>query len=161
MHTILDPLRRALTTAGAHTAVIDGEVRLTYTELESRCRRLAGALQGAGMQPGDRIAILSANSHQYLETYVGVPAAGMVVVPLNTRHAESELHYALQDSGTRILLADRDPGNLTEAVERVIRIPDEYEMLLAEADEAELGVSVDEATLACLFYTGGTKGASK
>ena len=101
------------------------------------------------------------NSHQYLEVYLAVPASGRVVVPLNTRHAEPELRYALEDAGTRLLIADRDPGALAKSVERVISLPDDYERLLATAPEAELGVGVTEDTLAGLFYTGGTTGASK
>ncbi len=161
MHTLLDPLARARRVAPDRTAIVCGDVRLSYADLWSRCRRLAGALQAAGIGPGERVAIWAANSHQYIEVYAGVPASGRVVVPLNTRHAEPELLYALQDSGARVLLTDRDPGKLVDAVDRVIRIPDEYEALLAAADEAELGVDIDEDTLAGLFYTGGTTGASK
>jgi long-chain acyl-CoA synthetase len=161
MHTFLDPLARGRRVAATRLAVVCGDVRLTYADVYSRCARLAGAMAAAGMQPGDRIAILAANSHQYLEAYVALPAAGFVVVPLNTRHAEPELAYALEDSGTRILLCDRDPGGLADKVERVIAIPDEYERLLADADEAPLGIGITEDTLAGLFYTGGTTGASK
>lgn len=143
------------------TAAVCGETRLTYAETWSRCRRLAGGLRRLGLQFGDRVAIWAANSHQYLEVYMAVPAAGMVVVPLNTRHAEPELRYALEDSGTRVLITDRDPGALADVVERVIHIPDAYEALLAEAPEMELGVDVTEDTVAGLFYTGGTTGASK
>jgi len=92
---------------------------------------------------------------------MAAPAAGLVVAPLNTRHAEPELRYALEDSGARVLITDRDPGGLADVVERVIRIPDAYEALVAEAPEMELGVGVTEETLAGLFYTGGTTGASK
>src|SRR4029450_2610294 len=144
-----------------HVSMVNGDVRLTYAETWSRCCRLAGALSQLGCQPGDRVAILALNSHQYLEVYMAVPASGRVVVPLNTRHAESELRYALEDSGTRVLIPDRDPGALAKAGERVIMLPDEYETMLATAPEAELGVGVTEDTLAGLFYTGGTTGASK
>src|SRR5262249_7278729 len=92
------------------------------TETWSRCRRLAGALTQLGVQPGERVAILALNSHQYLEVYLAVPASGRVVVPLNTRHAEPELRYALEDSGTRVLITDRDPGALAQTVERVISL---------------------------------------
>ena len=107
------------------------------------------------------MAILALNSHQYLEVYVAVPASGRVVVPLNTRHAEPELRYALEDSGTRVLITDRDRAPWPRTVEHVIMLPDEYETLLATAPEAELGVGITEDTLAGLFYTGGTTGASK
>lgn len=115
----------------------------------------------AGAAPGDRIAILAANSPQYIEMYVGLPAAGFVIVPLNTRHAEPELRYALEDAGATLLITDRDPGPLEALVKRVIRLPDDYEALLAAAAPAELGVGITEDTLAGLFYTGGTTGASK
>ncbi len=161
MHTFVDPLYRAQKMFPDKVVSVCGETRLTYAETWSRCRRLAGGLRGLGLQFGDRVAIWAANSHQYLEVYMAVPAAGMVVVPLNTRHAEPELRYALEDSGTRVLITDRDPGGLADVVERVIHIPDAYEALLAEAPEMELGVDVTENTVAGLFYTGGTTGASK
>jgi long-chain acyl-CoA synthetase len=123
--------------------------------------RLAGALSRLGIQPGDRVAILALNSRQYLEVYLAVPASGRVVVPLNTRHAEPELRYALEDAGARVLITDRDPGALAKTVEQVISLPDDYERLLAAAPEVELGAGVTEDSLAGLFYTGGTTGASK
>ena len=161
MHTFVDPLKRALSVASDRTAIISDEKRLTYRELWSRCRRLAAVLQNAGARPGDRIAILAANSAQYIETYVAVPAAGFVIVPLNTRHAVPELKYALKDAAAKVLLTDRDPGALRELVETVIMMPDEYDALLGKASEADLGVGVTEDSLAGLFYTGGTTGASK
>ena len=124
MHTFADPLQRAVQVAPNKTAVISGTSSFTYAELHDRCMRLAGALHALGLQRGERVAVLAANGHAYLETYVGVPAAGMVIVPLNTRHAEPELEYALKDSGARVLITDRDPGKLGAVVEHVISIPD-------------------------------------
>src|SRR5882724_2558827 len=161
MQNFVDPLYRAYKLFANHVSMINGDVRLTYAETWSRCRRLAGALNQLGVQSGERVAILAWNSHQYLEVYMAVPASGRVVVPLNTRHAEPELLYALGDAGARVLITDREPGALATTVERVIRLPDDYEALLAQAPEAELGVGVTEDSLAGLFYTGGTTGASK
>jgi long-chain acyl-CoA synthetase len=161
MHTFVDPLSRAYRLFANQVAIINGDVRLTYAETWLRCRRLAGALTRLGIPPGARVAILALNSHQYLEVYMAVPASGRVIVPLNTRHAEPELRYALEDAGTSLLITDRDPGALARTVEHVISLPDEYETLLAQASEEELGVNVTEDTLAGLFYTGGTTGASK
>jgi long-chain acyl-CoA synthetase len=160
MHTFVDPLSRAQKLFANHVATVNGDVRLTYAETWSRCRRLAEQCLH-GVQPGERVAILALNSHQYLEVYMAVPASGRIVVPLNTRHAEPELRYALEDSGTRVLITDRDPGALAQMVERVISLPDDYETLLATAQEADLGVGITEDSLAGLFYTGGTTGASK
>lgn len=161
MHTFVHPLRRALQIAPEATAVVSGERSFTYREFHERCQRLAGALDTLGVAPGERVAILAANGHTYLETYVGVPASGRVVVPLNTRHAEPELAYALEDSGARVLITDRDPGALGPIVDHVIGVGERYESALAGAEPRELGDGVTEDDLAGLFYTGGTTGKSK
>jgi long-chain acyl-CoA synthetase len=161
MHTLADPLEHARRATADRTALVCGAEQESYAELSSRCARLAGGLWGLGLEQGDRVAILAANCHRYVEVWVGVPASGLVVVPLNTRHAEPELRYALEDSGARVLLTDREPGGLADVVEHVVHMPGEYESLLASADEARLGIGIDENTLAGLFYTGGTTGASK
>jgi len=161
MNTFADPLRHARLVAAARTAVIDGDKRLSYAQLADRCGRLVACLRSMGLRKGDRVAILAANGHAYVETYVGVPAGGMVIVPLNTRHAPAELEYALRDSGARVLITDRPPGALTDVVERVVMLGEPYESLLATHEPATLGVDVDERDLAGLFYTGGTTGASK
>jgi len=161
MPTFVDPLKRALQVGADRTAILFEDKTTSYRELWNRCCKLAGMVSGRGAVPGDRIAILADNSPQYLEMYVGLPAAGFVIVPLNTRHAEPELHYALEDAGAKLLITDRDPGALGDLVDAVISLPDEYESLLAKAAEMELGVGISEDTLAGLFYTGGTTGASK
>ena len=161
MPTFVDALIRASQVAAQRTAIIDDGRRYTHEELGSRCRRLASVLRAAGAVAGDRVAILAANSAQYIESYIAIPSAGLVIVPLNTRHAEPELVYAIKDAGAKILLTDRDPGALCNLVETIIMIPDDYEQMLDTADEAILEEGIAEDTLAGLFYTGGTTGASK
>jgi len=161
MHTFADPIRTAVRMAANKVGVIDGEASFTFRELHDRCAKLAGALSGLGLNKGDRVAILAGNGHRYIETYVGAPAAGFVVVPLNTRHAEPELRYALEDSEAQVLIVDRDPGVLADVVEHVVMIPDAYEALVEGGDLAPLGAGLTENDLAGLFYTGGTTGKSK
>jgi long-chain acyl-CoA synthetase len=134
---------------------------MTYRELWARCRRLTGALAGLGLEPGARVAVAAANSRAYLELYQTVPGAGYVLVPLNTRHTQAELAYALGDSATSVLFTDLDPEPFAGVVKRVISVPDEYEELLAAAPEQEPPADVGESDLAGLFYTGGTTGAAK
>ncbi|MBT4519485.1 MAG: AMP-binding protein [Halieaceae bacterium] len=162
MHTLIDPLRRAVQIAPQKVALVDSSTEISYASLWHRCSLLVGGLRKLGAGKGDRIAILADNSHQYVESYIAVPAGSMVVVPLNTRHAMPELAYALKDSGSKILLTDRtDLGELSDLVDHVISLPDDYESLLATSTEATLGENPDENAVAGLFYTGGTTGASK
>ncbi|HEV3363599.1 MAG TPA: long-chain fatty acid--CoA ligase [Acidimicrobiia bacterium] len=158
---LLSPLRRAVSVGAARPAVL-GDGPLTYEELWTRCRRLSGALAGLGLQRGDRVAVAAANSRAYLELYQTVPGAGYVLVPLNVRHTQAELAYALADSATSVIFTDLDPEPFAGLVKQVISLPDQYEELLAGAAEQEPpDDGVDENDLAGLFYTGGTTGAAK
>ncbi len=154
-----DSIWRGEALFGTREAVVCGDVRRTYTDLAGRVRRVAGLLE-RHTDPGDRVALLSLNSDRFLELFLGIPCGGRVIVPHNTRWADPELIYATEDAGARVLICDRDPGPLAASVERVIRIDTgEYDELLDDADEIIVTTTPD--TLAGLFYTGGTTGASK
>ena len=73
MHTFADPLKRAVRVAAPHTAVIDGDESFTYRDLHDRCSRLGGGLVGLGLTRGDRVAILAANRHQYIDLPIRLP----------------------------------------------------------------------------------------
>ena len=163
MITLADPIAHARRCFCDRFAVIDGERAITYAELADRCDRLAAGLMALGVQPGDRVALLSANGHRYLEAFTGLPASGVVLVPLNTRLAPNELAHIVQHSGARVLLSDRDPGDLANLVEHVILIPDAYERLVAEASPMPFDDAppVSPDSIAALFYTGGTTGLPK
>jgi long-chain acyl-CoA synthetase len=162
VYTFALPLDRALATAAGSCAVVCQDNRRTYAELGSRCRRLAGALRRLGLAPGDRVGVISLNSDRYLELYLGVPAAGFVLVPVNSRLAPAEMRAILADAGVSVLFADADyPG--AADVKQVLTMPGDYEDLIAAAGECdEAGeVRVAENDLAALFYTSGTTGAAK
>ena len=185
MRTFADPLRRALAVAADRVAVVDGDAQptgnqpagnqltgnqLSYAELAGRCAHLVGGLRSLGLESGDRVALLMANGHRYVEAYLALPAAGFVIVPLNARLADAELEYICTDAGVRALITDRVPGVLDALVEHVVRVPDAYDDLVAAADTAspdgvvaghDPGVEPGPDTLAGLFYTGGTTGPAK
>ena len=161
MTTMIGPLRRAALVARDRTAVSCGEVELTYGETWERVRRLIGGLRGLGLKEGDRVAIVGRNCHRYLEVYQGVPAAGLLLVPLNQRHGEAELRYALEDSGAEVLFVAPGIDYPRDAVAHVIDLEDGYEAFLAAATPAEPLQRLDEDAVAGLFYTGGTTGAAK
>jgi len=168
VYTFALPLDRALATASGSCAVVCQDNRRTYAELGSRCRRLAGALRRLGLAPGDRVGVISLNSDRYLELYLGVPAAGFVLVPVNSRLAPAEMRAILADAGVSVLFADADyPG--AADIKRVLTMPGDYEDLIAAAGEAGAADDASEASgarpaesdLAALFYTSGTTGAAK
>jgi long-chain acyl-CoA synthetase len=163
MYTFAQPLNRAISTAAGSPAVVCQDNRRTYAELGSRCRRLAGGLRMRGLVPHDRVGVIGLNSDRYLELYLGLPAAGFVLVPVNSRLAPAEMRAILADAGVSLLFADAEyPG--AADVKQVLTMPGDYEDLIAsvgQADEAALGDGVTEDDLAALFYTSGTTGAAK
>jgi long-chain acyl-CoA synthetase len=162
MHTFRNPLLRAELIAGDAEGFVCGDVRLTFAEFVSRCRRLGSVLADLGADRGDRVAVLAFNSIEFLELYCGVSAAGRVQVPLNFRWADPELAYALEDSGAKVLFIDRDPGPLADLVDTVVRLDtDDYVGRIDKAAEVEFDPTITPEDLAGLFYTGGTTGASK
>jgi long-chain acyl-CoA synthetase len=159
--TFIGPLERGYRTASDQPAVVCGGDRWSYDELLDRTRRLVGALRGLGLRRGDRVAVVSPNCHRYLELYLAVPAGGFVLVPLNARHAEPELRYALEDSGASVLFVGAEHAStLSDAAEHVIALPGDYDELIADVEPDAFGPVVED-DVAGLFYTGGTTGASK
>jgi long-chain acyl-CoA synthetase len=160
MYTFTQPLNRALSTATDSCAVVCQDNRRTYAELGARCRRLAGAMRKLGLAPQDRVGVVALNSDRYLELYLGLPAAGYVLVPVNSRLAPAEMRAILDDAGVSVVFADAEyPG--TADTGQVLTMPGDYEDLIAAADEVPLGEGVTENDLAALFYTSGTTGAAK
>jgi fatty-acyl-CoA synthase len=161
------------------TAVICGDLRLTYAQFADRAARLAGALRQMGVQPGDRVAYLSANCHRLLEGYYGVLEAGAVLLPLNIRLAPQELAYILNDSDTRFLLFEDQFSGLVESFRKELQsvesfflldsktppawaAPQTYEDLLASTAPFRADfMEFDENALAELFYTSGTSANPK
>jgi len=141
--------------------VVCEDRRRTYAELGERCRRLAGALSDLGLQKGDRVAVHALNSERYLELFLAVPAAGLVLVPINARLAEPEVLAILEDSRPRVLFSDRDSEPGEAELEHVVRIPDGYEEIVERSRQSDLGEGIDENDLAALFYTSGTTAAAK
>jgi fatty-acyl-CoA synthase len=179
MFVPLTPIRclhRALDLFPNKIGVVSGDRQFTYREFGERCGRLATALAGEGINPGDRVAYLSFNNHQLLEGYYGVIQARGVVVPLNVRLSPPELVTILNHSGARMLLFENDFAPLVEKLrplcpdlEKYVTLNDQvsvadlaYEDLIARGRPERADVlSFDENAVAELFYTSGSTGSPK
>jgi len=147
----------------------------SWAQFADRIARLAGALRGLGIEPGQRIAMLALNSDRYLEYFFAVAWSGGVFVPINTRLAPPEIHYWLTDSGSRVLFLDAHfapqlPGIRAQVpgVAHCVFVGDGpapegcldfEELIVSHAPVADAARTGDD--LAGLFYTGGTTGRSK
>jgi acyl-CoA synthetase (AMP-forming)/AMP-acid ligase II len=151
------------------TCVREGARALSFREVDARADRLAAGLQGRGVKPGDRVAILAFNELEYLEIQVGVQRAHAILVPLNYRLSVPELVHIMGKCGARVLIYG--PG-LAEAAQELdvamlFRLGAEgrgepYDDLLDEADPGPPDQQgLDPAAPVNILYTSGTTGRPK
>ncbi len=172
MHVPLTPVRalyRAVDLYAKKTGVVCGERRFTYAEFGERVERLAFGLLSEGVQPGDRVAYLSFNTHQLLEGYYAAPLIRAIVMPLNVRLAVEELAGILNHAEPRLLVYEADFAPLVErlrqacpSVQRWVESGEPYEELVARGRIRRPDLfTFDEREIAELFYTSGSTGTPK
>lgn len=154
-----------------------GIARTTYGEMYRRARRLAGALKGAGIGPGDRVATLMWNHAKHLECYFGIPAMGGVMHTLNLRLHPNEIAYTANHAGDRFLIVDDVLLPVFESFrkqvnfERVFVAPfgggeipadlERYEDFLEAGNDDFEYPRIDENDAATICFTSGTTGNPK
>jgi len=176
-YTVANVLRKnrgAALTNPDRTALIFGDRRVTYDELEERSARLASALAAEGFATGDRVAVLSLNRVEYFEIFFAAAMLGGVVVPVNYLFKPREVQYLLDDSGARWMFVEDGLWPAVEPVRKETAVsvtyvvldgrrPDtlDYEGLVAAGSADGVDVAVNPADPFLLQYTSGTTGFPK
>ncbi len=106
--TLGDLLRRAGEAYGDRPAIILHDAQYSFSELARRADEKARLLAGAGLNPGERIAVWFPNGVEFIEWSFGAAMCGLVVVPLNTRLKQADAAHALEKSGARALFFTQD-----------------------------------------------------
>lgn len=147
-----------------HPAIVAPGRRVTYADFERRANRLGRAMLGAGLQPGDRVAVQASNCPEVYEIIFACFKAGLAAVPIHYRLHPEELKFIIANSGASLLFRDAGLDAADFGAQAVPISPDgsaHYEALLAGGDDAPLEAEVDVDTPAWLFYTSGTTGRPK
>ncbi|WP_372828029.1 acyl-CoA synthetase [Polaromonas sp.] len=186
-HAALSPLSFIERTAEVYPdrlAVVHGDLRRSWSEVFTRCRQLASALQQRGVGKGDTVAVMLPNTPPMVEAHFGIPATGAVLNALNTRldaetlafmldHGEAKVvivdpefagvmqqAIALRKSVTPLLVIDVEDTMYAGKVERIGSIG--YDEFLAGGDAAYAWhLPGDEWDAISLNYTSGTTGNPK
>ncbi|MFI5690714.1 class I adenylate-forming enzyme family protein [Kribbella sp. NPDC051586] len=145
-----DILRDTAQRHGERPALVDGDRRLTWSELDSAVDRTAQGFAAAGLVPGYRVLLLVANSIEFVTSYLGILRAGLVAVPLNTGLTKPEIATVTAHSGARLAVAGAELADRVEGVRTVA--PGQLE------GDAPLPPPMDPEALAVLLYTSGTSG---
>ena len=173
-----DFLRRAVQVYPDKTAIVDGELRFSYRQLQARVHQLSNALLSLGLVAGDRVCILSPNSHFFLESFYATSQIGVILVPLNYRLTSAEHEYILEHAGVRAVLVDWEYTGVVdeiraglESVEHWIVASDggdapqgwrDWNALLAESSgDAPPATAISENDVVSINYTSGTTARPK
>ena len=179
--TPLSLLRKAAQVHPECTAAIHGEPRLTWAQVDARCRRLASALQAWGVGYGDTVAVMLPNTPAMVELHFGPAMLGAVLNTLNTRLDAATLAFMLDHGESKVLFSDREYSLvIAEALTlctrpvRVVDVDDieasggeligeiEYEAFLAAGSpDFAFELPRDEWDAIALNYTSGTTGDPK
>lgn len=106
--TIPEMVLSAADRFGDAEAVVDGSLRLSFSEVVHRIRCAAGAFADAGIAKGDRVAVWAPNSAEWIIAAFGLLAAGGVLVTVNTRFKTDEAADIIERSGAKAVLVQRD-----------------------------------------------------
>src|SRR6266513_2122497 len=183
METPLTPLefaRRARKLYPERVAVVDGDSRWTYAQFLDRCDRWSAALQKLGIKSGARVAYLSPNTHAQLESFYAVPQIGAVLVPLNYRLTAGDFVYLINNSGSRMVCADRDYLGTIDSIRSRLQCVEHfialscsvdcpqpnsvwlnYEAVLAASSTEFVRPDIRETDLLTINYTSGTTSRPK
>lgn len=177
-HTLGDILRRTAARFPDKTGIVCGDIRWTYAEFDRICNRLANGLAGIGVTAGERVAVLSRNSHAFAAMRFALARLGAVLVPINFMLNAEECAYILRHAGARLLCVGPDmvelgraASHLDTSVERMIWLPGEdpaqpdaelagFDALLSPDDSAP-AVAIEASALLQIIYTSGTESLPK
>ncbi|MGH1282725.1 o-succinylbenzoate--CoA ligase [Bacillus basilensis] len=146
-------------------AIITDEEEMTYKQLHEYVNKVAAYLiYDLHVQKGERIAILSQNSLEYIVLLFAIAKVECIAVPLNIRLTENELIFQLKDSGTTVLFVEETFQNMALSmqkvsyVQRVISITSLKEIEDRKIDNFE---EINESASFIICYTSGTTGKPK
>ncbi|EHB54066.1 Long-chain-fatty-acid--CoA ligase [Mycolicibacterium rhodesiae JS60] len=157
--TIPEMVLSAADRFGDSEAVVDGPLRLTFTEVAHRVRCAAGAFAELGVEKGDRVAIWAPNSAHWMIAAFGVLTAGGIVVPVSTRYKQAEAADIITRSGAKAVMIEKGFLGQDFATPPGAPAIDLKSGFLAAGSPFERPVSGTD--IADIIYTSGTTGRPK
>lgn len=164
MNTVKHVLEHATKCYPSSTAIVEGDRRVSYSELGENVARMMTVLRDLDVAEGDRVAVLAQNSVQFVELWLAVPMLGAALAPLNTRLTAQELRPIIEEYEPGIFFTDWDLDvvrGLAPAGTRIHPMGEALAALVAAAQPSEPTADVTEDDVMSVVYTGGTTGRSK
>jgi long-chain acyl-CoA synthetase len=172
--TLAEILPAAAARDAQRTALVIGDKRLSFQQLDALSNRVANGLVALGVKPGDRVGLFGANSWEWVVSYYAIAKTGAVLNPLSSMLTIDELRYTVADAGTRVVIGAPDKaGPLLE-----LKVAGALDCVVLWGSEVIQGATALEdwlnrcdatftvrlrqpADLAVIAYTSGTTGRPK
>jgi long-chain acyl-CoA synthetase len=138
-----------------------GDLEVTYAELERRTRQVASLLAGLGVGRGERVLLLYANDWRFAECLLGTLRAGAIAVPVNIKLGADQLAYIADHSESVAAIGHAEFVEKIAPRRHTLVVGESYDEALAAAPDEFATVSVSEDDEALLMYTSGSTGAPK
>jgi acyl-CoA synthetase (AMP-forming)/AMP-acid ligase II len=168
---IFNLVERWVAEAPDREALVFGDQRWTWAQLDDRIRHAAGALRASGLGLGDHLAVLDKNHPACLELTLAASLIGAANVVVNFRLAPEELAHVLDDSAAHVVVVGAEfAATLAEVRDRLPRVRevvvlggdgDEYEKWLAAAEPVTVPYASAPEDCFLVLYTSGTTGWPK
>jgi long-chain acyl-CoA synthetase len=166
--TVAGIIRDQAAARGEKVAIVFGERRISYRELDQRSNRVARALLAAGVQPKDHVAFIDMNGPEYFEVLFGCAKVNAINVGVNWRLAPGEMAYTVNDAEAKALFVGPDFQAAIDqvradlkSVRTVVNLGDEYEAWLGSGDASDPLAPSAGDDVAIQLYTSGTTGRPK
>ncbi|MGH2793198.1 MAG: AMP-binding protein, partial [Actinomycetota bacterium] len=115
-------------------AVVAGDRRITYAELDARANQAARAFRRLGVREGDRVAVALRNRPEFLEAATAAARLGAIVIPLSWRFKRDEVRVIVEDADAKLVVAERDAHETMEGFP-ALHLGGPYEEAIASQDE--------------------------
>jgi long-chain acyl-CoA synthetase len=151
------------------TAIVMGERRVSFTELEETSNKVAHALIKMGIQKGDRVATIQSSNPEFVTVFFGIIKAGAIAVPLDARYVVDELDKILNDCQPKVLVAEDPPlaalvsslsrfGSIKHIIDASSQHEGQftsYQQIISNSPAQRVNIEIAPDDIAIISYTGG------
>jgi acyl-CoA synthetase (AMP-forming)/AMP-acid ligase II len=169
MNVVGEFLLRSALRHPEHAALVDGDVRLTYGELQARVNRAVAGMRALGLKPGERVAYHGNNRWELVVTLFACLQGGFILVPLNVMLRPVELEHILAETQLKLLLTTSEGAATARELHarygyRLSSYDDPAGLFATWMAKPDPGVAIEDRRpddVLALFFTSGTTGKPK